>query len=99
MSQEDPTFMYFVFQHVSVVLSSRMTKDSFYRVFSAQVKNSSNEMTLVANESITMYYVLSLVVNGSGLKLMQFKMVSSRNIFLQAVLHGICCKLSSTCGA
>ena len=53
-------------------------------------------MTLVANESMIMYYVLSLVVDGSGLKLMQFKMVSSRHIYLHAVLHGICCKSSST---
>ena len=56
-------------------------------------------MTLVANESIILYCVLSLVVNGSSLKLMQFKMVSSPHVFLQAVLHGICCKSSSTWGA
>ena len=64
-------------------------------LFLAQVQKVSNEMTLVANESIIMHYVLSLVVDGSSLKLMQFKMVSSRHIFLQSVLHGICCKSSS----
>ena len=63
------------------------------------MQNISNEMTLVANESIILYYLLSLVVDGGCLKLMQFKMVSSRNIILQAVLHGICCKSSSTWGA
>ena len=71
-------------------------KTVFIASFSAQLQNISNEMTLVANESIILYYVLSLVVDGGGLKLMQFKMVSSRNLFLQAVLHGICCKSSST---
>ena len=56
-------------------------------------------MTSIANESITMFCALSLVVDRSCLKLVQFKMVSSRNIFLPAVLHGICCKSSSSCGA
>ena len=54
------------------MLSSRIKKKHLLFLFLAQVQNIYNEMTLVANESIIMDYVLSLAVSGIGLKLMQF---------------------------
>ena len=111
MLQEYPTFIYRVFQHgfVQVVLcwaAIEWQRQFLSFLFLARSAKHFHEITLVSNKSATRIMVLSMVVNWGGpeckddLYLMyhdgNLKWYLADIFFLQVLLHGICCKSSST---